>query len=127
MSRLNLLVSWFFTCLGIALLVLIPFMAPEKAFADPGVCEQSCCEKCFNSPPGSNCDETSSCYLDCYDVCQANAAGCKATTCLSCVDNCLINYFKTLCTYTICTNSADCNACKCSIYLWDGQKECCCF
>ena len=126
MSRLNLLLSWFFTSLGIALLVVLPLLAPEKAFADAG-CEFDCCYKCFDNPPGSGCNEQTYCYQQCYTNCTSGVATCDSTSCTNCSSKCLINAAEDGCTYSVCINSVNCAACKCNVYKYDMQWQCCCF
>jgi hypothetical protein len=75
MTRLNVIASWVFICLGISLLILVPLVAPGIAFADEGFCDSQCCTMC--TPPGYNCDNTSMCYTNCWLMCINGDANCS--------------------------------------------------
>lgn len=68
-------VSWLFTCLGIALLILVPFVAPETAFGDPGSdCFYSSLGKCTNDSNweycmGNGCSSCCGSDQNCLQVC----------------------------------------------------------
>jgi hypothetical protein len=72
--------SWFFTSLGIALLIVSALVTPQNAFADPGsycfeecwesedpACSQICCEGKCGDPEGEG-------FSECFNTCTTAAA-----------------------------------------------------
>lgn len=75
MARLNSLASWFFTCLGITLLIVAALAAPENVFADTGSdCAAGCQTACGSDP-------------NCYNWCIANCCACGTDQ--TCYNNCV--------------------------------------
>lgn len=138
MSRLTLMASWFFTCLGMMALLLVPLVAPESLFADAGSdCKKTCmddmtCSACCLAACGSDQTCLDSCCEvvcgsttnDCYNNCVAQSVYCPK----KCVNSCPNNSFN-FCSFmpmTSCNQStvSGCDQCGCIKNMATGKCYC---
>ena len=80
MKRVQSLLAWFSTTLGVTLLGVTVLIAPEQVFADTtSDCSAACCTGCFG---GGTCDTLASCWTTCQGNCTVCAMMCGSdTTC----------------------------------------------
>jgi len=121
MNRLISSVSWFFACLGVALLMVTPLVVPDEVFADTGscVCDGSCAVGCIqqcSSDPAcvAECKESwsFSCCHEKYGDDPDSLAGCCENVCGSdndCLAACSSNAVKTFCAE--CSRGGDTSGC----------------
>lgn len=128
MSRLTLIASWFCTCLGMTLLLLVPLVVPDSALASTGddclkgsggnqqfaincchaMCgDQTCLDDCCAIVCGSTSNQ---CYLDCTAKACFGNLFCKTTDCYA-VGTSQCNQSTNNCSQD--TKVGQCAACKC--------------
>jgi hypothetical protein len=127
MGRVNRMVAWFFTCLGVTLVLLAALATPELAFADGASCASGCSTSCTTSCSSlCGCDTTcmSECMAGCLPACDG---GCCNTYC-SGNSSCM-----TTCCTAACGDDSNCiNFCQaeasepagCPIPPCDGKGGC---